>query len=186
MTTSERTAVATSPKPAVRNPRSASVDEASAHLCLTPKRFRELVAAGVIGKADGKGYDLDTVRREYIDHLRKPMLGRASKPDGLDPVAERARKDKEMADRLALQNATTRDELAPVPVFQQAFADVFAIVRARIMAMPDRLARPLVGLTDATKAKAILQQGAEDTLTALSRERFPSRTPSTRPRRTRP
>lgn len=178
--------MATSPKPSVRNPRSASVDEASAHLCMTPKRFRELVAAGIVTKADGKGYDLDTVRREYLGYLDRSMLGRASKPDDLDPVAERARKDAEMADRLALQNAQTRAELAPVSLFHQTFTDVFAVVRARITAMPDRLARPLVGLTEATEAKAILMRGAEHALTELATESFPSRTPSTRSRRTRP
>jgi hypothetical protein len=51
-----------------RNPRSASAAEASAYLNLTPKRFHELVAAGVITKAGGRGYDLDRALWEYLSH----------------------------------------------------------------------------------------------------------------------
>lgn len=128
---------------AVRNPKSASLAEASAHLCLTPKRFIELTKRGTLTKPDGAGYDLDLIRREYLDFLR----GHASirQLNGLDPIAERARKDKELADRVALQNAKTRGGIVPVKLLQQALDSAADRFRQRLAPLPAQLAAKIVG-----------------------------------------
>ncbi|WP_374481331.1 terminase small subunit [Zoogloea sp.] len=55
--------------------------------------------------------------REYCEHLRAAAEERAAE-GGANLVAERARLAKEQADRLAMQNAISRRELAPRPLLE--------------------------------------------------------------------
>lgn len=59
--------------------------------------------------------------------------------DDLDLSSERARLAKEQADRAAMQNAQTRQELMPVAVMTVALARVSAQVAARLDGVPGRL-----------------------------------------------
>jgi len=148
---------------------SMSVAKASAYLFMSPRNFRLLLDQGVFTKAWGRGYDAQTILREYLEHLRKVADDRQSgKAEAvLDPIAERARRDKEQADRIALQNAVTRGEQAPIGLFQLALDDATTAIRARITSLPDALADQLVGM-DRTAIKAVLKLTVDAVLLDLA------------------
>lgn len=70
---------------------------------------------------DWRTASLDEVRVRYIRRLREQAAGRAAAGD-LDLAGERARLAKEQADRVAMQNAVTRGELAPVQLIEEVLA----------------------------------------------------------------
>lgn len=92
--------------------------EAGEHLDLSDRSIRELeVEFGL----KGVDYTLDTLRIRYIRDLREKAAGRAAAGD-LDLATERARLASEQADKVAMQNAERRGELAPVVMMEQALA----------------------------------------------------------------
>jgi len=152
----------------VRNPRNASTAEVAAHLCLSPKRVAELAERGTLTKPrGGHGYDLDVARGEYLAFLKALASARQTTGD-LSAIAERARKEKELADRLALQNAVTRGELAPVVHFKTALADAADHFRARLVPMAERLAPKLAGLSR-EQAREVMRAAIYDELKALKK-----------------
>lgn len=163
------TATTATTKTTARNLDSMSVAKAAEFLIMSPRRFRLLVDQGVITKAWGSGYKCDVILREYLDHLHSYIANReagTAKP-GLDPIAERARKDSEMADRVALANAVTRGEQAPVKLFQSALDDATTIIRERTVSLPDQLAGQLVGRSRAD-IKATLKTHIDGLLRGLA------------------
>lgn len=85
----------------------------------------------------------------YTDHLRETAAGRD--PDGL-LATERARVAKEQADRLALQNAVTRREFAPVGLLELVLADVARQIATRLDAVVPQLRKRLPDLPAAALA----------------------------------
>lgn len=76
----------------------------------------------------------------YCGNLREQAAGRASTGD-LDLVQERARTAKEQADKLAMQNAVTRRELAPVFLLEQSLANICRQISGVLEAIPVNLKR---------------------------------------------
>lgn len=94
----------------------------------TYERFGELVGVGksTVAELVERGIILrgDTMHAwclAYAGHLREVAAGRLAAGD-LDLAAERARLAKEQADKIAMQNAVTRNELAPVYLIEDVLA----------------------------------------------------------------
>ena len=66
----------------------------------------------------------------------------------LDANRERARKDKEAADKLAMENAVTRGDLARVSVMAREVGQLLADHRQNALALPTKLAPLLKGLDE--------------------------------------
>lgn len=92
--------------------------EAGEHLDLSDRSIRELE---VSLNLKGIDYTLSQLRIAYIRKLREEAAGRAAAGD-LDLATERARLASEQADKIAMQNAERRGELAPVAMMEQALA----------------------------------------------------------------
>lgn len=71
----------------------------------------------------------------YIRELREQAAGRAAAGD-LDLATERARLAKEQADKVAMQNAVTRGELAPVVLIEEVLTKAAAKVAGVFDAIP--------------------------------------------------
>jgi len=82
---------------------------------------------------------------EYCAHLREVAAGRLASGD-LDLAAERARLAKEQADKIALQNAVTRRELAPVFLIEEVLAKAGAKVAGILDAIPGQVRRRMPAL----------------------------------------
>lgn len=70
---------------------------------------------------DWRASSLEEIRVRYIRRLREQAAGRFASGD-LDLAGERARLAKEQADKVAMQNAVTRNELAPVYLIEEVLA----------------------------------------------------------------
>lgn len=105
------------------------------------ERIQEMRAQPV-GKSAAQGADLYSVR-----DLVRALLGG-------DIEAERLRKTREEADKLALANSRSRGELVEVQAVKRLGEKVMAAVRNRILAMPmtddekDDCLRELLSLSD--------------------------------------
>lgn len=63
----------------------------------------------------------------------------------LDATQERARRDKESADKLAMENERTRGELVAVEDVERVWTDIAAAIRAVLLALPVRIAQVALG-----------------------------------------
>lgn len=82
----------------------------------------------------------------YCDHLREMAAGRGGE-SGAELVAERARLAREQADKIAMQNAVTRGELAPAYVLEEVLARVGARAARLLETIPGTLRRRLPQLS---------------------------------------
>ena len=121
----------------------ATVGQAAAHVFLAELNFYELLDRGVVERQPAGEYDLDIVREEVLRQLRAVASGREKKPGKLDGEFEKARKDKELADRTALQNAVTRGELVAIEEVGKQVEREYAVVRERLLGIPGKLGADL-------------------------------------------
>ena len=101
-----------------------------------------LVSDGVLTRGETMGEWL----LAYIDRLREVAAGRMAS-GGLDLATERARLAAEQADRIAMQNAVTRKELAPVALIEQVLTGAAGRIVGILDAIPGAVRRRLPQLT---------------------------------------
>lgn len=87
---------------------------------LSPRSVREFQAAAKIDHATASRAENLTA---YIRHLREVAAGRATSEEGLDLATERAHLARAQRERVEMQNAVTRGELAPVSLLTEALAN---------------------------------------------------------------
>jgi len=112
------------------------------HLDLSQPTVSELMGRLRI---DWRTTALDDIRIAYIRHLRERAAGRAAAGE-LDLAGERARLAKEQADRVAMQNAVTRNELAPAILIEQVLGKAAAKVAGLFDAIPGLVHRRVPSL----------------------------------------
>lgn len=89
---------------------------------------------------------LDEIRVRYIRRLREQAAGRAASGD-IDLVTERALLAREQKERIAMQNAVTRRELAPVILIEEVLAKAGSRVAGILDAIPGMVKRRVPGLS---------------------------------------
>ena len=94
---------------------------------------------------DWKTSTIDEIRVAYIRHLREQAAGRAASGD-LDLATERARLAKEQADKVAMQNAVTRGDLAPVVMIEEVLTKTAARLAGIFDAIPGLVRRRVPSL----------------------------------------
>ena len=110
----------------------------------------DLSQPAVSGLMDRLGIDwktstMDEIRVAYIRHLREQAAGRAASGD-LDLATERARLAKEQADKVAMQNAVTRGDLAPVVMIEEVLTKTAARLAGIFDAIPGLVRRRVPSL----------------------------------------
>lgn len=78
--------------------------------------------------------------KDYCSHLREVAAGRAASGE-LDLASERARLASEQADKVAMQNAVSRRELAPVTLIEEVLAKVGRQIAGVLESIPVQLKR---------------------------------------------
>jgi phage terminase Nu1 subunit (DNA packaging protein) len=99
----------------------------------------------------------------------------------LDPAQERARKDKELADKTAMENAATRGEMLNADRVRIAVQHILGAVRLRLLAIPSKSAPYLLGLKEITQIQAKLTDEIHECLTELSTMRIEGTLPESEP-----
>lgn len=119
---------------------------------VTQKAFSELigVSESAVSQMLSEGLlPRDATLREwcqtYCGRLREQAAGRAAVGD-IGLATERARLAREQADKIAMQNAVTRRELAPVHVIEQVFSRTGSRVAAILEALPGAIKRRVPAL----------------------------------------
>lgn len=95
---------------------------------------------------DWKTAALDEIRVEYIRALREQAAGRAAAGD-LDLATERAGLAKAQREKIEMQNAVTRRELAPVVLIEEVLAKAGGRVAGILDAIPGMIKRRVAGLS---------------------------------------
>ena len=131
-------------------------------LDLTDRRIQQLAAEGVIPKAERGRYPFVGAIQGYVRYLQERVSGDRSTSD---LSTERARLAREQADKVAMANAVTRRELAPVILLTEALAQVAQQLAVRCDSLgvavqrnapdlPDVIKRLIVSEVEAMRALA--------------------------------
>lgn len=103
------------------------------------------VLMGELG-IDWKTASIDEIRTAYIRRLREQAAGRAAAGD-LDLAGERAALARAQRERIEMQNAVTRGELAPVVLIEEVLTKAAAKVAGALDAIPGMVRRRVPQLT---------------------------------------
>lgn len=107
-------------------------------LDLSERRVQQLSREGVIPKAERGQYDLIGSVRGYVRYLRDQVTkAQAGAPDY---AAERARFIRARADLAEMEAEEKRGALIAAEEIEAAWTAVLALLRTRLLALPDRLA----------------------------------------------
>jgi len=107
-------------------------------LDLSERRIQQLSREGVIPKAERGQYDLIGSVRGYVRNLRDQALkAQAGAPDY---ALERARFIRARADLAEMEAEEKRRSLIAAEQIEAAWIAVLALLRTRLLALPDRLA----------------------------------------------
>ncbi|MGR3593085.1 MAG: terminase small subunit, Nu1 [Limimaricola soesokkakensis] len=107
-------------------------------LDLTERRVQQLSREGVIPKAERGQYDLIGSVRGYVRYLRDQAV--KAKAGAPDYASERARFIRARADLAEMEAEEKRRALLAADQVEAAWVAVLALLRTRLLALPDRLA----------------------------------------------
>lgn len=115
---------------------------------VTQQAVSDLVGRGILPQGETVGAWL----LAYTKHLREQAAGRGA--DG-ELARERARLAREQADRVAMENATSRRELAPVSVLELVLAKMAGDVASILQGIVPRVKRRAPAIT--SEALAVVE-----------------------------
>jgi phage terminase Nu1 subunit (DNA packaging protein) len=136
-------------------------------LDLTPRRVQHLANEGVIPRAEKGRYELVPAVQGYIRYLRERTIGK----DGVvipDIASERARLTREQADKMAMENATSRGELISVHLVRKSLERTFSAFGSRVDAIPRKAVPRLKGCTGDAAREKVLREMVREALNELS------------------
>lgn len=135
-------------------------------LDLSERRVQQLSREGVIPKAERGSYDLVGAVRGYVRYLRE--LVQKAQGGAADLPTERTRLVKAKADLAELEAHQRRGDLVPVADTALAWAAVTARLRARLIALPDKLAPLVHDATNPAAVRAVLRSAIVEALADLA------------------
>ena len=135
-----------------------------AKICgLSERQIHRLVKEKTLSGSSSRGQWPITNVTEYIEHLR------AIRADGgEDGYAQKTRLLKEQADKIAMSNALARRDQITVGEFHQMMVASFGRVRAKLLALPSKMAPLVMSAKTAAEAQALLRDAVHDALEELS------------------
>lgn len=108
---------------------------------ISQQAVSDLISRGVISNGQTAAMWL----KAYCSNLREVAAGRLA-GEGFDLPTERARLAREQADKIAMQNAQTRRELAPAYLIEEVLAKAGAKVAGILEAIPGQVRRRMPSL----------------------------------------
>jgi hypothetical protein len=139
---------------------------------LTSTRIHQLAAKeGMPKKARGQ-FDLLLCARWYVAYLQKKIEKRSVEIGG-EPTAlshERVRGLKVNAEIKEIELAKLRGEFVAIQDVRKVFVDLVLMTKARILAMPPRIATDVMGETSRVMIQAKIEKGLRDALSHLAED----------------
>ncbi len=110
-----------------------------------------------------------------VNHLVATAIASSTSATGepgerLDGVAERARVDKERADKLAMENEVARGNLLEAEDVERVWVETFTAIKTLLLAGPRKWAPLVIGMTSLPQIEAELNDGVRDCLTRAARD----------------
>ena len=138
-------------------------------LNLTPRRVQQLKAEGMPTVGRGQ-YELGPCMAWYIRYLQNALEKRGPNvnPDTPDLLAEKTRLAREQGDKLAIENAISRGELVYLDDVVNTWADHISSAKAKLLAMPTKLAPQLVNQTNANIIAGRIREEVDNALVELA------------------
>ena len=135
-------------------------------LDLTERRVQQLARDGVIPRSERGRYDLIGAVRGYVRYLRDQTLkdGAATADYGV----ERARLVRARADLAEMEAAQKRGELIPAREVVTAWTEVVALLRARLLVLPDKIAPLAHDAQTIPQARDIVRKAVHEALAELA------------------
>ncbi len=135
-------------------------------LDISERRVQQLSRAGVIPKAARGRYELIGSVRGYIRHLREVNIkgGKGSADYG----TERARLVKAKADLAEMEASQMRGDLLFAPDVTAAWTEIVALMRARLLVLPDKIAPVVHETTSINQAKDVIKKAVYEVLTEIA------------------
>ncbi len=146
----------------------ATQKQSAAHIFLSERRFNSLLDQEIVTRMPSGKYELDTVRKEYITHIRDVASGRSGNiKANLDLTEERARLAKEQADSQEMKNAMQRGALVQIEDVTDVVEEQFMALRAKLLAMPTKYAALVYTSEDLKEAKLVFEEAILEALNEL-------------------
>ncbi len=130
-----------------------------------------LTKKGVVVRLGHGSYALRASTRAYVAHLREQAAGRAASDDEDGPpdlARERALLARAQREGQVMKNAVLRGELLPVDDVEAVVGAVLDATRAKVLALPTKLAPRCVGLEGLAQARDVLTAGVTEAYDELS------------------
>lgn len=130
-----------------------------------------LTKKGVIVRLGHGSYALRASTRAYVAHLREQAAGRAASDDDNGPpdlARERALLARAQREGQVMKNAVLRGELLPVDDVEAVVGAVLDATRAKVLALPTKIAPRCVGLKHLTEARDVLAASVTEAYDELS------------------
>ena len=135
-------------------------------LDLSERRVQQLSREGVIPKATRGQYDLIGSVRGYVRYLRDQAVNaQAGAPDY---AVERARYIRARADLVEMEASQRRGALIAADDIETAWVKVLALLRTRVLALPDRLAPQVHIAASLAETRDLLSINLRDALEDLA------------------
>jgi phage terminase Nu1 subunit (DNA packaging protein) len=132
-------------------------------LGVSERTIAEYARRGIIARSGRGTFPLKESVRAVASHFREQASQRGTTA-GLS--AERERKVREEADKLAMQNAAARREMVSVAAVADEWSDILRLVRSRMLAAPSRIQQQLGHLS--AHDLDVIDRELRDALTDLS------------------
>jgi phage terminase Nu1 subunit (DNA packaging protein) len=149
--------------------------ELAEHLDLSTKRISELIRDGILPSKMGRSpLNLDVCRIAYISYLRK-LGGYNKRSGGGDIAEEKTRLTKAQADKAELEVSELEGQLIPAQLVQDTWTDFVANARAKLLALPSKIAHQVIALDKYAEAELLIKENVHDALLELSDNGLPSK-----------
>jgi phage terminase Nu1 subunit (DNA packaging protein) len=148
-----------------------NVTKVASALNLTEQRVQQLVHEGLPREGRGQ-YDPVKCLLWYVRYLQKALEKKAVPTlEGgfVGEREERVRLLRADADLREIELAKERGQLVALPDIEAALTDLVLTTKARIMAIPPRLAPELVGETSRVMIQAKLEKACKESLSYLAK-----------------
>ena len=153
----------------------ASQRELAEHLDLSTKRISELIRDGILPSKMGRSpLNLDVCRIAYISYLRK-LGGYNKRSGGGDIAQQKTRLTKAQADKAELEVSELEGQLIPAQLVQDTWTDFVANARAKLLALPSKIAHQVIALDKYAEAELLIKENVHDALSELAEDGIPTK-----------
>ena len=149
----------------------ATCKEIAQHLDLSQSRVNQLLKEGILSKGRGQNaFDFDNCRVQYIRYMRDSAFGEQNNASLNDVKIKLVQAQGEKAE---LEAKLLKGQLIPTDEVQDYWIDFVSNCKAKLLALPGKLAHRLQGAEDHNEIEEILTADVHEALMELSEDGIP-------------